>query len=105
MSPAALIESAALDAARSTSQAETSGDWAVVSLTMVSGFRPAASSAESARVQSIRMDGAGRMAMIEVGLVDGDGNIATRGDVVCLLRDDAVEAPTDAIESPRRPHA
>jgi AcrR family transcriptional regulator len=105
ISPAALIESAALDAARSTPRAATSGDWAIVSLTMVSGPRPAASLAESARAPSIRMEGDGRIATIEVGLVDGDGNIVTRGDVVCVWRDDAAEAATDAIESPRRPHA
>jgi AcrR family transcriptional regulator len=85
-SPAALIESAALDAVDSSSSIVEPGGWSVVHLAMKRSSQMTASSAESASVRSINMEGDGRVAMIEVDLTDADGSVTARGDVVCLWR-------------------
>jgi AcrR family transcriptional regulator len=105
ISPAALIESAALDAARSATGVSASGDWAVASLTMIGSSKPAAVSAESARVESLRLDGEGRIAMIDALLLDVDGNVTARGYVICSWRDNPIEPNADANDGSRRQNA
>lgn len=105
ISPAALIESVALDAARSATCLSGSGDWTIASLTMIGNSEPAALSTESARVDSIRPDVDGRLAMIDAVLLGADGNVTARGHVVCAWRDKAIEPDADANEGSRRQNA
>jgi AcrR family transcriptional regulator len=86
LSPAALIEAAALEAARAVAMA-TPGEWRIVRLAMSSSARGPAEAAEGGRVRSMRMEGAGRVAIVEVDLVEANGCAIARGDVVCVWRD------------------
>jgi AcrR family transcriptional regulator len=82
-SVAGLIETAALEAVDPISP---HGQWSVVHLTMSEVSQTSRPRGQSATVRSIRGEGDGRIAMIEVDLVDLNGNVSTRGDVVCLWR-------------------
>lgn len=78
MSPAALIEAAAIDAC-AAAPTSVDGDWTIVALAMNG---PAASPPGSAQVRAIRFEGGA--AMIDVELLDENGEPAQRGHVVCV---------------------
>jgi AcrR family transcriptional regulator len=82
-STAGLIETAALEAIYPISP---NGQWSVVHLTMSDVSHTPQPHGQSATVRSIRREGDGRIAMIEVDLVAANGNVSARGDVVCLWR-------------------
>jgi hypothetical protein len=87
LSPAALIETTALEAADAASATTPPGEWTVLRLAMSHVSQGAPAQAEGARVRSVRLEGEGRIAIVEVELVDADGGTTARGDVVCLRRD------------------
>lgn len=105
VSPAALIESAVLDAVRSAARVSTSGDWAIASFTMTRSAKPEALLSESARVDSIQLNGDGRLAMIDAVLIEADGDISARAHLVCTWHDDATEPDAAAAEGSRRQNA
>lgn len=105
VSAAALIESAALDAARATACHSGSGDWFIVSLTMTGNSEPAVLSADSVQIASVRSEGDGRLTMIDAALLDVDSNVAARGHVVCAWCDNVVGVHADADEGSRRQNA
>ncbi|HLH90578.1 MAG TPA: TetR/AcrR family transcriptional regulator [Xanthobacteraceae bacterium] len=86
LSPAALIEATALDAARAASEVAATGDWTILRLAMSDVSTSTPSRAEGAKVRSVRSEG--RIAVIEVDLLDAGGGTTARGDVVCVWRDD-----------------
>jgi AcrR family transcriptional regulator len=90
-SAASIIEAAALDAACSAAPATSKEDWRVVQLTMTSTLEMAAPSLGSALAQSIRLEGDGCIAMADIELHDGEGNVVTRGHAVCLRRKPSAE--------------
>jgi hypothetical protein len=51
---------------------------------MNSPGREAASSAGTAQIQSIRVEGEGCIAMVDVDLLDANDEVTQRGHVVCL---------------------
>jgi AcrR family transcriptional regulator len=83
VSPAALIEAMALEAARAACPDDPHDVWTIVELTMNSRM-PVAASPGSAQVQSIRVEGEGRIALVDIDLVDANGFATQRGHVVCL---------------------
>jgi AcrR family transcriptional regulator len=91
VSLAARIEAAALDAARGTSVA-ASGAWTILQLTMNRSSEAPGSATDSARIEAIKPEAGGRVAMVDVALVDADGDITVRGHAVCVWQD--VEART-----------
>jgi AcrR family transcriptional regulator len=84
LSPAALIEAAALDAVHAACPAGTGGDWTIVELTMNSPAGAAAAPAGTAQIRSVRVEGEDLIAMVDVDLLDCDGGVTRRGHVVCL---------------------
>jgi AcrR family transcriptional regulator len=84
ISPAAVIEAAALEAARAARPAGMHDDWTVVELTMNGPARVAASSPGTAQIQSIRVEGEGCIAMVDIDLLDANDEVTQRGHVVCL---------------------
>jgi AcrR family transcriptional regulator len=82
VSVSALIEAAALDAARSASP-HPHGAWSVVQLSMNS---TSAARAEAAMVRSLRHDDEGRLATLDIDALDADGGTTARGNVICLWR-------------------
>ena len=91
-SAAAMIETAVLDAACAAAPATSREDWSMVQLTITSTSEIPAAPPGPARVQSIRLEGDGCIAIADIELVDGDGSVVTRGHAVCLRRKPA--APT-----------
>jgi AcrR family transcriptional regulator len=86
VSPAALFEAAALEAAAAACPATLHGDWTVVQLTMSALSEAAAPEPGTVQLHSIRLDGDGRIAMVDVDLLDADGGPERRGHVICLRR-------------------
>ncbi len=81
----ALIETAALDAVHSAATPSARGAWSVAHLTMNS---TSVGRAAAASARSIRHDSDGRLATVDVDVVDPDGEIIARGNVICLWRGD-----------------
>jgi hypothetical protein len=90
-SAAAMIEAAALDAARAAAPATSKADWDVIQLTMTGTLETPDASPSSAQVQSIRVESDGCVAMADIELHDGEGNILKRGHAVCLRRKPVAE--------------
>jgi len=86
VSPAALIEAAALEAACAACPSTAHDDWAIAQLTMSSLCHEAISPPGLAQLQSIRIEGDGCVALVDIDLVDAAGGTTTRGHVVCLRR-------------------
>jgi AcrR family transcriptional regulator len=84
VSPAAAIEAAALEAARSVAPADAHGDWTILELTMNSAHRAATSMPGMAQIQSVRVEAEGCIAMVDVDLLDANGDAVRRSHVVCL---------------------
>jgi len=82
VSPAALIEVAAVEAACAACPTSACEDWTVAQLSMTR-LSPTAAP-QVAQLQSIRVEAEGRVAVADIDLVDDKGNAATRGHVVCL---------------------
>ncbi len=95
VSPAALIEAAAIDAACAQSPATTPEDWSIVQLSM-NRSSPTATP-ETAQLQSIRLEGNGRIAMVDIELRDANGVAGVRGHVVCLWHTAAIGTPSGEI--------
>jgi AcrR family transcriptional regulator len=87
ISLAARIEAAALDAARAASSIRASGDWTILHLTINRSSEATASSTDSIKLKSIRTEADGRLAMIEVGLINADGDTTLGGSAVCVWQD------------------
>jgi AcrR family transcriptional regulator len=85
-SAAAMAEAAALDAACTAASATSREDWSVVQLTVTSTLDAAAAPANSAQVQSVRLEGDGSIAIADIGLHDVEGNVVMRSHAVCLRR-------------------
>jgi AcrR family transcriptional regulator len=85
---AALVEAAALDVVRSAPANATGGEWSLVHLAMNGVLDAPALDAESTIVRSIRKEGNGRIAMIDVDLIDAQGRATANGNVVCVWRED-----------------
>jgi AcrR family transcriptional regulator len=85
-SSAAVIESAAVEAACAACPGTAPDDWAVAQLTMSGLSRAPASPSETAEPRSIRVEGDGRVVMVDIDLLDADGPAAMCGHVVCLRR-------------------
>jgi AcrR family transcriptional regulator len=90
MSPAALIEAAALSAAGAAAPANSHDDWTVVQLTMndlpEAAGTLSAGALPDAEVRSVRIEAGGCIAMVDVDLIDVGGGVARHGHVVCLRR-------------------
>jgi AcrR family transcriptional regulator len=84
ISPAGLIEAAALEAVRAACPASSHADWTIVELTMNSLLRAAASPPGTPQVRSLHVESEGCIAMVDVDLLDVDGQVTQRGHVVCL---------------------
>jgi AcrR family transcriptional regulator len=80
LSPAALIEAAALEAVGAGK------DWTVVQLTMNSPPQTDGTLPARAEVRSLRIEADCGVAMVDVALVDAGGEPTGRGHVVCLRR-------------------
>jgi AcrR family transcriptional regulator len=89
-SPAALLEVAAREAAVAACSTTTHDDWTITQLSMTSLSHPAAPLV--AQLQSIRIEGLGCLAMVDVDLIDEKGDAAVRGHIVCLKRSLAGDA-------------
>jgi AcrR family transcriptional regulator len=94
MSPAALIEAAALDAALAASPVASGEHWTVAQMTMhaTAAGPPMPGAAEP---QSVRVEGAGNVILVEVVVPDADGMIAVCGHAVCLRRSSRGPGPAD----------
>jgi AcrR family transcriptional regulator len=85
MSSAARLEAAASQAAQAAVSMQQPGDWSVIHLTMNAAAAPLAI-ADRVRVNAIRTEGEGRVVMIDLDLVDAEGNAATRASAICAWR-------------------
>jgi AcrR family transcriptional regulator len=85
-SPAALIEATALEAACAACPATEPTDWTVVQLTMSALSDSVLAPVGDARAPAVRLEGDGRIALIDIALFDADRGLAHRGHVVCLRR-------------------
>jgi AcrR family transcriptional regulator len=93
VSPAALVEAAVLEAARAACPTAVHDDWTVSQLSVAGLSRTAAPLV--AQLQSIRIEGQGCLAMVDVNLVDAQGTPVAHGHAV-LLRDGMREGASDA---------
>jgi AcrR family transcriptional regulator len=93
VSPSALVEAAALEAACAACPATVNDDWVVTQLSITSLSRTTAPLV--AQLQSIRIEGHGSVAMVDINVVDASGNVAVRGHVICL-KDGKREGNADA---------
>jgi AcrR family transcriptional regulator len=82
VSPAALIEAAALEASRAACPTTAAEDWTVAQLSMTRLSHT--SRPHVAQLQSIRVESEGAVAMVDIDLIDATGGAAMRGHVVCL---------------------
>jgi AcrR family transcriptional regulator len=96
ISPAALIEVAALEAACVACPATAHDDWTITQLSMTSLSRTAAP--QVAQLQSIRVEAEGCVAMVDIDLIDAKGDASMRGHVVCLRS--SPQAPTAPEKAP-----
>jgi AcrR family transcriptional regulator len=85
MSPAALIEASALEAANAACPASSDDAWTVIQLAMTSP-QAAETLPVCAEVKSIRVEADGSIALVDVAVLDGGGRSAGQGHVVCLRR-------------------
>lgn len=95
VSPSALIEAAALEAARASCPTTMPDEWDIAQLTMSSVTRAVAAYPGTAQLQSIRLEGKGGVAMIDIDLVDAEGGTTARGHVICLRRSAGVPGKGD----------
>jgi AcrR family transcriptional regulator len=86
VSPSALIEAAALEAASAACPSGAHDEWAIAQLTMSSLSHEATSRPGTAQLQSVRIEGNRCIALVDIDLVDAMGDAAMRGHVVCLRR-------------------
>jgi AcrR family transcriptional regulator len=84
-SPAALIEIAALEAAGAARPTAAHLDWTIAQMSMTRMSHTEAPLA--AQVQSVRVEGEGKVVLVDVDLVDTGGGTAMRGHVVCVTTD------------------
>ena len=82
VSPAALIEAAALEASCAACPTTASDDWTVAQLSMTRLSQTAGP--HVAQLQSIRVESEGGVAMADIDLIDANGGATMRGHVVCL---------------------
>lgn len=82
LSPAGLIESAALDAASDG----LPDAWRIVHMSVSGAADAVPSSVLVPQLQSLRREG--DSALVDIDLVDGDGRLMVRGHAVCLRRAD-----------------
>ncbi len=85
---AALVEAAALDVVRSAPANAAGGEWSLVHLAVNGAPETPTSGAELAAVRSIRKEGNGRIAIIDVDLIDAQGRVTANGNIVCVWRED-----------------
>jgi AcrR family transcriptional regulator len=99
-SPAALLEAAALDAARANSSTAVAGHWTVSHLTMIGTSAAKAAPSDSVRIESITMEADGRVAVVELHLVDWEGKPTVRGSAVCVCRAGGASCPQSDVAEP-----
>jgi AcrR family transcriptional regulator len=92
VSPAALVEAAALEAACAESPGTALDDWTVTQLSITSLSRTVAPLV--AQLRAIRIEGHGSLAMVDINLIDTSSNVAVRGHAVLLK--DGKRGTTDA---------
>jgi AcrR family transcriptional regulator len=93
LSPAALIEAAALEAVGAASPVSAHYDWTIVQLTMNSPPQTDGTLPSAAEVQSLRLEADGGVAMVDVTLVDAGGGPTAHGHIVCLRRAKSPASP------------
>jgi hypothetical protein len=103
ISPAVVIEATALEAACAACPKTSHDDWTMAQLTMTSLSRTGSQSG-TPQLQSLRLEGDGHIAMVDVDLLEVDGAVAMRGHVVCL-RHGATRAAHSALPPEEAEHA
>jgi AcrR family transcriptional regulator len=83
-SPTALIETAARDAAIAACSGTSTDDWHIAQLTMTSLSQASTALLVDAHAAAVRPQGDGSVVLIEIDVVSADGDVACRGQVVCV---------------------
>jgi AcrR family transcriptional regulator len=91
VSPAALIEAAALEASSAACPATAPEDWTIAQLSVTRLSQ--AAGPHVAQLQSIRVESEGYVAMVDIDLIDAKGSAVMRGHVVCLRSGSGAAAP------------